>query len=470
MKLSNLLLIASAFVATQSIAKPTVYLPLGIDAHLESQLDRMFVLTRGTPMHKPYALSEVDIALKQVKSKDSQLYRYLVSELKRYRGDDKISRYGLRTTVSTGDEMPIANQRGLTSDEYVQGFFEGIWRPNDFMLAQIGVDYRVKEQDLVAYNSTLSMAAANLQLDLGYKDHWYSPFKNSAQIMSNNAQMPMSVSLSTVVPMNNWWNLDFDLFYTKLDEVKEGIQYQDEWHDGSPELVGMHGSIEPLQGWKLGFNRVMQFGGGPRKTDLSDIFKAFFDPAGNDNADGDLSTDDEFGDQMISFTSSVYFDWGMPMEIYAEYGAEDTLHKSNFKFGNQTISFGTYLPKLTRNSSLRYEYNKWNTQWYVHHLYRNGNTNEGFSFGHFGADNRNFGDGVPADVHTLNFDYFESVLSSWQFKASTQSNDSEEYQRAYLLSLTNSRKVGEYRIETTLTGGKNVYDEDYGYLSVTMFW
>ncbi|WP_100912832.1 capsule assembly Wzi family protein [Pseudoalteromonas spongiae] len=470
MKLSNLLIIAGAFVATESAAKPTVYLPLGIDAHLETQLDRMFALTSGTPMHKPYALSEVDLALRKLKQKDSRLYRYLVGELKRYRGEDKISRYGLRTTASSGDTMPIANQRGLTTDEYAQGFFEGIWRPNDFMLAQIGVDYRVKGQDLVAYNSTLSMAAANLQLDIGYRDHWYSPFKNSAQIMSNNAQMPMSISLGTVEPLNNWWNLDFELFYTELDEVKEGIQYQGEWHDGSPELVGMHGSIEPLHGWKIGFNRVMQFGGGPRETDISDIFKAFFDPSGNDNADNDLSTDDEFGDQMISFTSSVYFDWVTPIEIYAEYGAEDTLHGSNFKFGNQTISFGTYLPKLTNNSSLRYEYNKWNTLWYVHHLYKNGNTNEGFAFGHFAADNRNFGDGVPADVHTINYDYFESVLSSWQFKLSTQNNDSDDYQRAYSLSLLNSRKVGEYRVETSLMGGKNVYDESYGYLSITMFW
>ena len=248
-------MLASTFVAAQSIAKPTVYLPLGIDAHLESQLDRMFVLTTGTPMHKPYALNEVDTALRQLKGKDQQLYRYLVAELKRYRGTDKISRYGLRTSVSTGEDMPIANQRGLSTDEYAQGFFEGIWRPNDYTLAQVGVDYRVKGQDLVAYNTTLSFAASNLQLDFGYKDHWYSPFKNSAQIMSNNAQMPASISLSTVVPISSWWNLDFDMFYTKLDEVKDGIRYQDEWHDGSPELVGMHGSIEPVQGWKIGFNR-----------------------------------------------------------------------------------------------------------------------------------------------------------------------------------------------------------------------
>ena len=463
-------MLASSFVAAQSIAKPTVYLPLGIDVHLESQLDRMFVLTTGTPMHKPYALNEVDTALRQLKGKDHQLYRYLVAELKRYRGTDKISRYGLRTSVSTGEDMPIANQRGLSTDEYAQGFFEGIWRPNDYTLAQVGIDYRVKGQDLVAYNTTLSFAASNLQLDFGYKDHWYSPFKNSAQIMSNNAQMPASISLSTVVPISSWWNLDFDMFNTKLDEVKDGIRYQDEWHDGSPELVGMHGSIEPVQGWKIGFNRVMQFGGGPRKTDLSDIFKAFFDPSGNDNAGEDLTTDDEFGDQMISFTSSVYFDWGMPVELYAEYGAEDTLHNSNYKFGNQSISFGTYLPKLTHNASLRYEYNKWNTLWYVHHLYENGNTNQGFVFGHFGADNRDFGDGVKADVHTINYDYFESVLSSWQFKANTQNNDGEQYTRAYSLSVTNSRKIGEYRLESSLTAGKNVYDEDYGYLSLTMFW
>jgi hypothetical protein len=309
-----------------------------------------------------------------------------------------------------------------------------------------------------------------VQLDLGYKDHWYSPFKNAAQIMSNNAQMPASVSFSTVEPISNWWSADFELFYTKLDEVKDGIYYQGQWHDGSPELLGFHASIEPIAGWKLGFNRALQMGGGPRETDISDIFKGFFNPAGNDNNTEDLSRDEELGDQLMSITSTVYFNWEMPTEIYLEYAAEDTNDHSNFKFGNESMSLGIYLPKVSDNSSLRYEFNKWNTAWYTNHLYKYGNTNKGFVFGHYGADDRNFGDAVPAIVQTINYHYFDSALSSWQLKASTQKNDRAEYSRAYSLSIMNSQKVGNFRLESSLTGGKNSFEEDFAYLSVSLLW
>lgn len=470
MKRHQLILLAGAFFSASTLAAPTVYLPLGIDSHLETQLDRMFALTYGTPMHKPYALAEVDNALRLLKGRDITLYRYLTNELKRYRGDDKISRYGARTTFDSGESSKIANQRGLTSEEYGQLFFEGVWRPNDNVLTQIGVDYRLNAKELVAYHSTVSMAMGNLQLDIGYRDHWYSNFKNASQVLSNNAKSPLSMTLSTIIPIKNWWNLDFELFYTKLDEVKSGIRYQDEWHDGRPELIGMHGSIELFEGWQVGFNRVMQFGGGPRDTDLGDIFKAIFNPAAYDNSSSDLSRDEEFGDQMMSITSSFNFHWQMPIELYFEYGAEDTNDHSNFKFGNESLAMGIYLPQLSSNSALRYEVNKWNTSWYVNYNYKFGNTNEGFVFGHYGADDRRFGDGVPSTVHSINYDYFSSPTNSWQLALNTQQNDRSEYQRAYAVSLKNSRKIQNYRLETTLSGGKDAFDEDYAHIAVTVLW
>lgn len=466
------LLLLSATVSANLIAAPTAYLPMGLDSHLESQIDRLFAMTRGTPLSKPYAINEIALALREVKSKDRHLYKSIKSQIQRYYGQDKISRVGIKTTANTGEDVAIRNQRGLDSGEYAQGFFEGVWRPGSNSLLQVGLDYRVDGGNLVPYNTYFAYAFGNMQFDIGYREHWFSPFKHSAQVISNNAKMTPSISFSTAVPIKDWWNLDIDLFYSKLDEVEEGIRYQDEWHDGKPSLIGTHLSIEPIDGWKLGFNRIMQFGGGPREVSFGDIMRAFFDPAANDNTSDDLSTDEEFGDQIASVTTSINFDWGMPVEFYAELAGEDTQGESNFSLGNQANNFGLYLPQIGTKYSARYEYNRWKTRWYTNHNYKYGNTNNGNVFGHYGADQRVFGDGTPAQVHNLSFNYYENYLSSWQLGLSSIENDDSEhdYSRGYEVTLSNSRKWQEYRVESSISYGKDVFAQSYGYASVAFFW
>ncbi|WP_105213311.1 capsule assembly Wzi family protein [Pseudoalteromonas sp. T1lg22] len=451
-------------------AKPTAYLPIGYDVNLEQQLDRMFVQTTGTPMSKPYRFSDIDKALAQLKEQNPALFSSINAKLIRYRGEDNITRAGVTLRYEHDQTTPLANQRGLTTDEWGQVMFEGIWRPNDLMLMQVGLEFRAEAGDLVPYNTFVAIAGEDLQLNIGYKEHWFSPFKTSAQMISTNAKASPSISLGMVAPAHNWWNFDFELFYTELEEVKEGIRYQGEWHDGKPRVAGTHISLEPLSGWKLGFNRIMQFGGGPREVDFGDVLDAFFDPAGSDNSYSEEERETELGDQLASVTSTFYFDWGMPTEIYFEYGGEDTQGGSNFSLGNQVTSFGAYLPQLTSDVALRYEYNKWKTSWYTNGLYKFGNTNDGFVFGHYAGDRRIFGDGVPAEVHALVLDYQQDMDSLWQLKLTLQDNDSAQYSGAQELQLLNSSMIDGYRVETQVTYGNDVFDESYGHASVSLYW
>ncbi len=451
-------------------AKPTAYLPVGYDVNLEQQIDRMFIKTTGTPMAKPYRMSEIDKALGQLKTKDPALHRSITTKLKAYRSNDAVTRAGVTLRYEHDKTTPIANQRGLTTDEWGQVMFEGIWRPNNAMLMQVGLEYRAEAGDLVPYNTFVAIAGEDLQLNVGYKEHWFSPFKTAAQMVSTNAKTSPSISLGMVAPAHNWWNFDFELYYTELESVKEGIQYQGEWYDGSPRVAGTHISFEPVQGWKVGLNRIMQFGGGPREVDFKDVFDAFFDPAGSDNSYSEEERDTELGDQLASLTSTFYFDWGMPAEFYFEYGGEDTQGGSNYSLGNQVTSFGLYLPQLTSSIAARYEYNKWKTSWYTNGLYRYGNTNDGFVFGHYAGDRRIFGDGVPAEVHALVLDYQQDMDSLWQLKLTMQDNDSERYTGAQELQILNSQIIDGYRVETQLTYGNDVFDESYGHASVSLYW
>jgi hypothetical protein len=109
-----------------------------------------------------------------------------------------------------------------------------------------------------------------------------------------------------------------------------------------------------------------------------------------------------------------------------------------------------------------------------------GNTVDGFVVGHFAADQRYFGDGVPSEVNVIEMTYSESFQSLWRAKLSTISNKSnyeydiggfsEEYADAIELQLSNTRQLDEHTLETTLTYGEDVFGDNYTWLSVAYFW
>ncbi|MBB1367063.1 hypothetical protein H5154_11810 [Pseudoalteromonas sp. SR44-5] len=467
--------------ALPSLATPTAYLPIGMDAQLDHQLDTLFALTSGTPMTKPYRLTEVEAALAKLQNVQPSLVAAIRAKIKPYQGSDNITRVGVKLRADGSNATKLANQRGVSSDEWGQVFFEGIWRPNDYTLMQVGVDYRAKQNKFVNYNSFVSFAGDDLQLNIGYKEHWFSPFKQSAQIISTNARTSPSISLGMVAPAHNWWNFDFELYYSELEHVEKGIRYQDELHDGTPRLAGTHISLEPVEGWKIGMNRMMQFGGGPRDVGFSDVVKAFFDPAGNDNGAIAGGPDNELGDQFASITSVVNFNWGMPAELYFEYGGEDTKEHKNYQFGNIVYNYGVFLPQLTSDISLRYEYTNMHSQWYRNYIYPTyGNTKDGFVIGHYAADQRYLHDAVPSRIHSLEATYAAISDSFWRAKFTLLDNESghvdefgvvsEQYEQGIELQISNNRKWHEYNIETTLTYGEDVFGDNYTWLSVALFW
>ncbi|MCO7188193.1 MULTISPECIES: capsule assembly Wzi family protein [unclassified Pseudoalteromonas] len=475
--LSSLCLLGAA----QSFAMPTAFLPLGKDNILEYQIDQMFALTGTTPMAKPYRITEVNKTLFQLKTLDPALFQSIKTRLAPYLQRDAITRRGVKLRIDSGETQQLANDRGNYSSEYAELSLDGVWRGSDTSLVQIGAEYRVDAGKTVPYNTFYALGGENLQLTLGYKEHWFSPFKHSAQVYSNNAKTPLSASLGLNLPLDNWWNFDFELFYSELEHVEKGIHYQNELHDGTPKLAGTHISFEPLDNWKIGINRMMQFGGGPRKVDLKDVVKAYFDPAGSDNRGLTGSMDNELGDQWATITSTFTTNWIQPVQWYLEYGGEDTKNHKNYQFGNTVVSFGVYFPSLTKDITLRYEYTNMHSLWYVNEIYaKAGNTIDGFVVGHAAANQRTFGDAAPTDAHMLEVSYRESLASLWRVKLSTVDNTSnylneqgqtgDAYEQAVELSLSNTRQMYDKQVETALTYGKDVFGESYTWLSVNVYW
>jgi desulfoferrodoxin (superoxide reductase-like protein) len=467
--------------SSQSFSAPTAYLPIGKDAILEYQIDKMFALTDGTPMAKPYRISEINMALRKLSSVDRPLYNNIRKRLAPYFSKDDITRQGIKFRADSGEIVKLANERSNTSDEYAELSLEGVWRGSESTLLQIGVDYRVDAGDLVAYNTFYALGGDTFQLNLGYKEHWFSPFKSFAQVYSNNAKPLPSASLGLIAPLKNWWNFDFELFYAEGEHVENAILYQGTLHSGKPKLAGTHFSIEPLDGWKLGLNRMMQFGGGPRKVAIKDVFKAYLDPAGNDNNGVTGTRDTELGDQWVTFTSTLRSNIVMPIEWYFEYGGEDTKGHKNYQFGNTAANFGVYLPQLTKESTLRYEYSNMHSLWYVNEIYPlYGNSVDGAVMGSFIGDQRQFDDAAPSQAHIIEATYSENLHSLWRAKYTRIANESnylnelgqlgQSYEVGQELQISNSRKISQRQVETTLTVGKDVFGESYTWLSVNVYW
>ena len=75
------------------------------------------MLTSGNPMKKPYSIASIDQALNQIENTHPSLYQTVNNGLEPYRANNSVSRAGFVARLATDKDMPIANQRGLSSKE-----------------------------------------------------------------------------------------------------------------------------------------------------------------------------------------------------------------------------------------------------------------------------------------------------------------------------------------------------------------
>ena len=163
----------------------------------------------------------------------------------------------------------------------------------------------------------------------------------------------------------------------------------------------------------------------------------------------------------------------MPISVYAEIGAEDTEGEKNYKLGNESFSFGLFLPMFTDKMSLRYEFNRWSTAWYVHHLYEQGYTNEGQVIGHWAGGERDLSMDTPAQVHAVNLAW---QLSSKQILDTTirhiknENEDDFSYKAGLELNMRYSHATQYGFLGFELYLGRDVFNHDFGRLSGFYRW
>ncbi len=440
------------------------YLPLDLAPVLESRVERLLVLAGVPVMTRPLRVATVLEALPAACAYDRVLCRQVRRGLAPYLAAAAVTGAHAEIAATGRNSLPQPDRHGAPMDTAWEADASGLARFGEHALLSVGgVAYAGR---FTPTGTMVSLGGDRAQLDLGYRDHWWSPLRLGAMLISTEAPTMPSATLSNVQPLTRA-NLHYELFLARMS-YSSRIAYQKAYTAGYPELFGFHLDIEPAPGWSLGASRLMQFGGGARPHSWRGLWRAFSNTTRYENTTTQLNTDQEFGNQQFAVSSSLALPLRMPMSLYIEYSAEDTFHAENTRFGSSAIAAGFYLPQIRPNLQLRYEFSEWQSNWYVHHIYRDGMANFGTVLGNWGAAFRRQGDGVGAQSHAFELVWDRRGGQQLDLQYRTVLNapySGVHYQRGHELTLTLSRPWHSWQVGTRLDGGRDEYGERFGRLA-----
>jgi hypothetical protein len=452
------------------------YLPLNLAPEMERQIERVLILADRPVMSRPIAAARVLDALPAACKIDQQLCRNVGKYLERYSRALGVTDASTQVASSDGAEVTLPNQRGMTTESAWQVSASGFWQPTPYAMISLGGT--AYDGDAVPTGSMLSFGFEYAQLDIGWREHWLSPFSQSSMLLSTNAETMPSVTLSSYSPLTPL-GFRYEVFVAEMDHSDE-IRYRGRFTSGEPQLAGLQLSIEPAAGWSLAAHRLMQYGGGERGgRSLGDFWNALTDPRGYDTRIG-ITQEEEFGNQVAAWSTRLIVPSRVPFTAYMQYAGEDRSYSGNVRFGNAALSLGVTFPRLWDRFDLTYEASEWQNSWYTHSIYRDGLTNDGHVIGHWGADSRRFRNAVGAQAHVLRIGWEPGFGGFLQLRARTIDNQSSataagplappgglltDYERAYDLSVSYSRGYRGYTVGGEVMAGADEFGDSFSRIS-----
>ena len=436
------------------------YLPLKQSPEIERQIEKILMLADAPIMKRPIAAATVWDALPHVCDQDPALCQQVRAYLSSYMKTAGLTHASLAATATSGERTALPNRHGMDSASGFEASAMAYWQPGDFVLLSAGV--LAYDDETTPTGSIVSIGYEYAQLDIGYRDHWFSPMTDSARLVGTQAETMPSITLSNYTPLTRW-GFHYEVFAAEMSE-SNSIAFQGGLTSGNPRLAGLHLSIEPVPGWSLGVNRLLQFGGGERSSSFGDFFDAFFRPSTFDNT----GTDEDFGNQLSSITSRLLIPGAVPFSVYFEYAAEDTSFSDAFRLGNVGLSGGIYFPALWQNVALTVEISEWQNGWYVHPIYGDGLRNHGNVIGHWGGDWRVPDDGVGGQSLMAQLAWpqvFGGSLEGTYRMLENESYTSPDYERAHALELLYTRPWNDLYVGGEVHLGRDVFGKSYSRVS-----
>jgi Capsule assembly protein Wzi len=452
------------------------YLPLNLDPEVERQVERVLILADKPVMTRPIPAGLVLDALPKACKVDAVLCEHVRHFLKNYMKETGIGFASLEGSASSGKADPIMPLRhGETTDSHYELAGMAYFQPSDYwMVSAGGVAYQDR---ITPTGSMLSLGFDWAQIDLGYRDHWWSPMTDSSMLISTEAPTMPSVTLSNWRPLGGL-GFQYEVFLARMSETDKIAVPVDvngttvfENTRGYPKFAGLHLQIEPVNGWALALNRVLVFGGGAAGgQSFKDVLNAFFNPSkAQSGGAGDAAS--TVGKQEASFTSRFIFPAAVPFSLYFEYAANDTSRGDNYLFGKPALSEGLHLPRLGP-FDVTLEHTDWERSWYFHGetgtqvAYLGGITNFGANIGNWFGDQRLFGDTPRGSSNMLRVAFEPSFGGRLEAQLRTLTNNLYAgqiypYKREVMGSLSYAHPWRQYALGGEVDVGRDVYGDHY---------
>jgi hypothetical protein len=445
------------------------YLPLNLAPELEREVERVLILGDKPVMTRPIPAAMVLDALPKACAIDPVLCRRVRRALKRYMQDSALEFANAEASAVNGDsKMVMPNQHGETVQSQWQIAGAGYVQPSDYLLVNLGgVAYDGRQK---ATGSFVSLGWDVAQLDIGFRDHWWSPMTDSAMIISTEAPTMPSVTLSNWRPLTRLgWQ--YEVFLARVSYTDNillavppgGVTA------GNPKYFGARLGIEPENsGWSFSGQRNMMYGGGAAGgQSVKDLLKAFFNPQAA------LSTTGKpiLGKQQASLTSRFIYPGRVPFSLYFEFAGNDP-GANKLAFSRTNLSIGLQLPRLGP-FDLTYEFSEWQPTWYVkpptasEYGYGDGITNYLISIGHWFGDQREFGQAVGGQSNMLRVGFEPLFSGRLELTLRSLVNDSyyvgvpTHYDHQNTGSLMYSYPLKGYVIGSQVDYGRDVFGVHY---------
>lgn len=470
-------LCAAGALGTAAHADPlSAYLPLNLEPEMERQVERVLILADEPILKRPFPVELVKAALPDACKKDAALCARVSRYLERYSHNYGVTHASATAAATGGAHVVLPNQHGMTSNDDWELSAQAYVQPSDYLLVSAGgIGYSGRTQ---ATGSMLSIGTSWAQLDAGYRDHWLSPMTDTGSMLFSTESPTMpSVTLSNWEPLTRL-GIQYEFILGKLSQTGansgaslpgDNIDYNGVLSRGDPHLFSMQLSIEPFPGWSLGVNRNLEYGGGSGLPgSASFLLRDFFKPSGLSQTQGN---------QEASYVSRFIFPGKTPFAVYFQYAGEDNSDGGSYLLGNAALSAGIDFPRLGRHFDATYEVAEWQNIWYVHNIFLDGMTNYGLVLGTWGADQRNFGDGVGARSQMLRLGWEPPFGGYLEARARTLANqsyyggDSRQYTAGqplpfpyyhyYDVSLSYSRPWNGLTVGAQATAGRDVDGDSF---------
>jgi Capsule assembly protein Wzi len=448
------------------------YLPLNLSPEIERKIERVLILGGQPVLTRPVSVDKVMLALPKARRLDRPLCAEVERYLDRYFKSAGVTHASAEAAAAKHSTTTLPNERGERADSPWEASAAAFYRPGDYLLlTAAGVGYGGTESRVNPAGSMASLGDEYLQLDLGYRDHWFSPLSDSSMLVSTEAPTLPSITLSNQRPIGGV-GLQYELFLARMTYTNQIV-----WHNaltaGYPRLAGIHLGIEPVQGWAISGNGTWQFAGGARPSSISQFFANIFSRT-SASSPGVTNLDSRFANRLVSITSAYTFPAPQPFVAYVEYAARDTLHGNRLRFHNTGLSAGVHFPHFFQRFDLTLEASEWQNSWYTDYVWLEGMTVNGYVTGNWGADWRTFGDAVGAQTGMAQLGWALQSGDEINLRYRTLQNQgysaalgfpAVDYRRASMLTAEYAQPRNGYTRGLTVDLGRDVYGKSFARLA-----